>query len=307
MATLAQGVATQRSLTQRRLIPKYGGYLLVLPAIVYVLALIGFPLTLGVWYSLTNTTVAQPGHFIGLQNFIDVAKDPTFRLAVRNTLIIGIVATAAKITLSVALAFLMLGAFPGRSIMRILFVLPWTIPIALSTIAYKWMFISQYSVVNWIFVNLGILDPPGINWLGQALPAMMAVIFVSTWRAVPFGAITVLAGLTAIPTDVIEAARIDGAGWWARFSKVIVPIIAPILFIALLFDLIFTLTELTVVFILTGGGPVDQTQVLANYALQVGVSGTQLGQGAAIALYMVPVLLILTLLSLRHIAKREGM
>jgi multiple sugar transport system permease protein len=306
MATLARGVAAPRSLAHRLSTPRIAGYLLVLPAIVYVLALIGFPLVLGVWYSLTDTTVARPGTFVGLQNFVDAAKDPTFRLAVRNTLIIGVIATAAKITLSVALAFLMLGAFPGRGILRVLFVLPWTIPIALSTIAYKWMFHSQYSVINWILVNLGIVDQ-GIQWLGTPIPAMAAVIFVSTWRAVPFGAITVLAGLTAIPTDVIEAARIDGAGWWARFTKVIVPIIAPILFIALLFDLIFTLTELTVVFILTGGGPVDQTQVLANYALQVGVNGTQLGQGAAIALYLLPVLLILTILSLRHIGKREGM
>jgi len=280
--------------------------LLVLPAVVYVLALVGFPLVLGIWYSLTNTTVATPGRFIGFQNFVDVAADPTFRLAVRNTLIIGVVATAAKITLSVALAFLMLGAFPGRGILRTLFVLPWTIPIALSTIAYKWMFHSQYSVINSVGVSLGLFDR-GPNWLGTMPAAMLAVIFVSTWRAVPFGAITVLAGLTAIPAEVIEAARIDGAGWWARFRHVIVPIIAPILFIALLFDLIFTLTELTVVFVLTGGGPVDQTQVLANYALQVGVSGGQLGQGAAIALYLLPALLILTVLSLRHIGRREGL
>jgi multiple sugar transport system permease protein len=307
MATLVRGVSTPRTMAQRLRAPRHAGYLLVLPAVIYVLALIGFPLVLGVWYSLTNTTVAAPGRFVGLQNFIDVVKDPTFRLAVRNTLIIGIIATAAKITLSVALAFLMLGAFPGRGVMRVLFVLPWTIPIALSAIAYKWMFISQYSVVNWILIHLGILSDPGINWLGTPIPAMAAVIWVSTWRAVPFGAITVLAGLTAIPTEVIEAARIDGAGWWARFIKVIVPIIAPILFIALLFDLIFTLSELTVVYILTGGGPVDQTQILANYSLQVGVSGTQLGQGAAIALYLLPVLLILTILSLRRIGKQEGM
>ena len=306
MATVARGVAVPRTLGQRLRAPRVAGYLLVLPAVVYVLALVGFPLVLGVWYSLTNTTVATPGRFIGFQNFVDVAADPTFRLAVRNTLIIGVVATAAKITLSVALAFLMLGAFPGRGILRTLFVLPWTIPIALSTIAYKWMFHSQYSVVNWVLIQAGILDQ-GIQWLGTPIPAMAAVIFVSTWRAVPFGAITVLAGLTAIPGEIIEAARIDGAGWWARFWQVIVPIIAPILFIALLFDLIFTLTELTVVFVLTGGGPVDQTQVLANYSLQVGVSGGQLGQGAAIALYLLPVLLVLTVLSLRHIGKREGL
>lgn len=306
MATLARGVAAPRTFADRLRTPRVAGYLLVLPAVVYVLALVGFPLVLGVWYSLTNTTVATPGRFIGLQNFVDVTRDPTFRLAVRNTLIIGVVATVAKITLSVALAFLMLQAFPGRGLMRTLFVLPWTIPIALSTIAWKWMFHSQYSVLNWMLLNAGLVDQ-GIQWLGKPVTAMAAVIFVSTWRAVPFGAITVLAGLTAIPPEIIEAARIDGAGWWARFRHIIVPIIAPILFIALLFDLIFTLSELTVVFLLTGGGPVDQTQVLANYALQVGVSGTQLGQGAAIAVYMLPVLLVLTILSLRHIGQREGM
>jgi multiple sugar transport system permease protein len=129
---------------------------------------------------------------------------------------------------------------------------------------------------------------------------------VSTWRAVPFGAIVVLAGLTALPSEVIDAARVDGAGWWKRFQAVIVPLIAPILFIAVLFDLIFTLTELTVVYLLTGGGPVDTTQVLANYALQVGVPGSQLGQGAAIALFLLPVLLVLTILALRHIGRREA-
>jgi multiple sugar transport system permease protein len=176
----------------------------------------------------------------------------------------------------------------------------------LSTIGWKWMFNSQYSVINWMLLHAGIIDQ-NIQWLGTPIAAMAAVILVSTWRAVPFGAITVLAGLTAVPTDVIDAARIDGANWWARFQKVIVPIIAPILFIAILFDLIFTLTELTVVYLLTGGGPVDQTQVLANYALQVGVIGSQLGQGAAIAVYFVPLLLVLTVVALRSIARREGL
>src|SRR6266571_1944132 len=301
MATLAAGRVAQRSLAVRITTPQVMGYLLVLPAVIYVLALIGFPLVLGVWYSLTDTTVATPGTFVGLQNFVDVTRDPTFTLAVRNTLIVGIVATVAKIVLSVALAFLMLGAFPGRGILRTLFVLPWTIPIALSTFAYKWMFQSQYSVVNWMLVATGLTDH-GPNWLGTMPTAMIAVILVSTWRAVPFGAITILAGLSAVPSELIEAARIDGAGWQQRFRAIILPIIAPILFIALLFDLIFTLTELTVVYLLTGGGPVDQTQVLANYALQVGVRGGDLGQGAAVALYLLPVLLMLTLISLHSIA-----
>ena len=306
MATAARPVAVPRLLSRPARLPLLSPYLLVLPAGIYVLALIGFPLVLGVWYSLTDITVARDGVFVGLRNFVDATRDPTFRLAVRNTLIVGIVATAAKITLSVALAFLMLGAFPGRKILRALFVLPWTVPIALSTIGWKWMFHSQYSVINWMLLNVGMIDQ-NIQWLGTPIAAMAAVIVVSTWRAVPFGAITVLAGLTAVPADVIDAARIDGAGWWARFRSVIVPIIAPILFIAVLFDLIFTLTELTVVYLLTGGGPVDQTQVLANYALQVGVVGSQLGQGAAIATYFLPVLLVLTVAALRSIGRREGL
>jgi len=307
VSTLASGVVVVPravAAAPRRAL-RLKGYLLVLPAVIYVLALLGFPLVLGLWYSLTDATVVRDGRFIGLKNFADALRDPTFRLAIRNTLIIATVATAAKITLSVALAFLLLGAFRGRSVLRTLFVLPWTIPVALSTIAWKWMFHSQFSVINWILLKVGLIDQ-SIQWLGTPVPAMIAVIVVSTWRAVPFGAIVVMAGLTALPSDVIDAARVDGANWWQRFQRVIVPLIAPILFIAVLFDLIFTLTELTVVFLLTGGGPVDQTQVLANYALQVGVSGTQLGQGAAIALFMLPVLLVLTIMALRTIARREA-
>src|SRR5919201_1392230 len=243
---MASAAIPQRAVSRRLLASRYMGYLLVLPAVIYVLALVGFPLVLGIWYSLTDVTVAREGQFIGLKNFVDATRDPTFRLAVRNTLIIGVISTIAKITLSVALAFLMLGAFPGRRVVRALFVLPWTVPIALSTIGWKWMFHSQYSVINWLLLKVGIIDQ-NIQWLGTPVAAMAAVIVVSTWRAVPFGAITVMAGLTAIPADVVDAARIDGASWWDRFQKVIVPIIAPILFIAVLFDLIFTLSELTVV------------------------------------------------------------
>src|SRR5438046_1836953 len=197
MATLARGLASPRVIAHRLTTPKVAGYLLILPAIVYVLALIGIPLVLGISYSMSSITVADPGHFVGFQNFTDAFKDKTFfnpdlirPSAVRNTLIIGVIATVAKITLSVALAFLMLGAFPGRGILRTLFVLPWTIPIALSTIAWKWMFHSQYSVLNWLLVTWG-LTGHGPNWLGTMPAAMMAVIFVSTWRAVPFGAITI--------------------------------------------------------------------------------------------------------------------
>src|ERR687883_1264127 len=198
MATVARGLAVPRPLTQLRLPRHAAGYLLVLPAVVYVLALIGFPLVLGIWYSLTDVTVAREGHFVGLRNFLEATRDPSFRLAVRNTLIVAVVSTAAKITLSVGLAFLMLGAFPGRRVLRALFVLPWTVPIALSTIDWKWMFHSQYSVINWMLLKANIIDQP-IQWLGTPIAAMAAVIVVSTPRAGPVGAITGLAGPTGVP------------------------------------------------------------------------------------------------------------
>src|SRR5256714_2120034 len=185
MATLARGMELPRTVAVPRRAVRLKGYLLVLPAVIYVLALLGFPLVLGVWYSLTDVTVVRDGRFIGLKNFVDAARDPTFRLALRNTLIIATVATAAKITLSVALAFLLLGAFRGRSVLRTLFVLPWTIPIALSTIAWKWMFHSQFSVVNWILLKVGLIDQ-SIQWLGPPLPALFAGLLLRTWRAVPF-------------------------------------------------------------------------------------------------------------------------
>src|SRR5438067_1307481 len=188
MATIAQRVAAPSVALRRAGRQRVAPYLLILPAGIYVLALIAFPLVMGIWYSLTDVTVARDGVFVGLRNFVDATRDPTFRLAVRNTTIIAVVATAAKITLSVGLAFLMLGAFPGRKIMRALFVLPWTVPIALSTIGWKWMFSSQYSVINWMLLHAGIIDA-NIQWLGTPIAAMAAVILVSTWRAVPFGAI----------------------------------------------------------------------------------------------------------------------
>src|SRR5260370_23367301 len=199
MATMAEGIAAPRVALRRAGRQRLAPYLLVLPAGIYVLALIAFPLVMGIWYSLTDITVARDGVFVGLRNFVDATRDPTFRLAVRNTTIIAVVATAAKITLSVALAFLMLGAFPGRKIMRALFVLPWTVPIALSTIGWKWMFNSQFSVINWMLLHAGIIDQ-NIQWLGTPIAPLIPFIFVSTWPPPPFAPTTLLPDLPPLPT-----------------------------------------------------------------------------------------------------------
>ena len=306
MVSLASGVAIPRTRAlDKRAFRFNKGYLLVLPAVIYVLALIGFPLGMGIWYSLTDATVARDGRFIGLKNFVDVLRDPTFGLALRNTLIIAVVATAAKITLSVALAFLLLGAFPGRSFLRTLFVLTLDDPDCAQH--------DRLEVDVPLPVQRGELDA------AQGWPHRSGHSVARDTRAGhDRGHSGQYLARRAVWSHRRDG-RADGAprrrdrrgprGW--RQLVAALParhraLIAPILFIALLFDLIFTLTELTVVFLLTSGGPVDQTQVLANYALQVGVSGSQLGEGAAIALFLLPVLILLTVFALRSIARREA-
>jgi multiple sugar transport system permease protein len=184
--------------------------------------------------------------------------------------------------------------------------LPWTLPVALSILGWKFgMFDPQFSVVNWTASHLGIIRSPYPNWLGDPLFAMIAVMTVNVWRGFPFSAIIVLAGLTSIPSDILDAARVDGANWWQRWQRVIVPMIAPILFVGLLFDVVFTFTDLSVVYLLTNGGPINATDVLPTLAFRTGILGGSLGRGSAIALFMLPLLVVAVIVMLRSLRRRE--
>lgn len=299
------------------------GYLLLAPAIIYILALVAVPFGLAIWYSLSNVTVDnQGGTFVGLRNFVDLLGNETFQTAMRNTLLYTLASIVINSVLGTLLAFILLDDFPGKRIVRFLILLPWTIPIALTILSWKWMFDSQYSVINWIGVHAGIYNallwisstfnigalagPYPINWLGRPDIAMGAVIAVNVWRNFPFAAIILLAGLTSIPPEIIDAARIDGARAWTRYTKIIVPMIAPILFIGLLFNIIFTITDLTIVYLLTKGGPANATLLLSLRAFQVGIDSGDLGRGAAIALFFFPVLLVFAIIFLRSLQKREA-
>jgi multiple sugar transport system permease protein len=193
---------------------------------------------------------------------------------------------------------------PGTRIFRLIILLPWTIPIALSSITWKWMFDSQYSIINWIGRHLGIIQGNPI-WLGDPVLAAISIIIVNVWRGFPFAAIILLAGLTSIPQDILDAAEMDGANGLVRFRKVIVPMIAPILFIGGLYDLVFSLTDLTVVNLLTNGGPANTTHVLASYAFLVGVQSGALSRGAAIAVLLLPILFVVIVLVLRSLKRRD--
>ena len=285
------------------------GYLLLAPAMIYIIALVAIPFFLALKFSLTDATVTNLNGergFIGLENFTGLLKDQTFIAALKNTLFYSFVTAIINSILGTILAFILLAKFRGKKFVRYLVLLPWTIPIALTIQAWKWMFHPQYSVLNWLGKHTHIITAQyGIQWLGQPKPAMASIIIVNVWRNFPFSAVILLAGLTSIPQDNIDAAKIDGANWLTRYRKIIVPMIAPILFIGLLFNLVFNFTDLTIVYLLTQGGPGNATEVLASYAFKVGIASGQLGKGAAVTLFLFPVLLLFSIVFLRQLRKRE--
>ena len=203
-------------------------------------------------------------------------------------------------------ALLLLRPFRGRKIVRALVILPWAVPIALATVAWEWMFDSLYSVINWALIALGIVTRSAApNWLGTPHLAMLSVIVVNAWRFFPFAIVIFLAGITAVPQDVLDAATVDGAGFWRRNYQIIMPMILPIVAIGLVFGIVFTFTDLSIVFLMTMGGPVGATSVLGFAGFQTGINSGDVAHGAAISLFMLPVLLVVVVAMLRFIRRRE--
>jgi multiple sugar transport system permease protein len=281
-------------------------YGLILPASLYLAALLIYPLALAIWFSLSNASVADPaGSFVGLRNYVLLWNDDAFRLALANSFLFTFGSEIGKAILGTGLAFLLLRQFRGKRLLRGLLMLPWTLPIALTALSWQWMFDPQFSVINWTAAHLGLIHQTYPNWLGREPYAFIAILTVNIWRGFPFSAIILLAGLSSVPQDIIESARIDGAGFLYRFHYIIVPMILPILLVGLIFDVVFTFTDLSVVYLITHGGPINTTHILPTLAFQNGISGGDLAGGSAIALSMVPVLLIAVVLMLRLMKRRE--
>jgi len=283
------------------------GSIFVAPAILYVLLLVGVPLLLAVYYSVSAFTIYNPSwRFVGLANFEQIVQNPVFLQTLANTFIFTFGSQILGLILGKFGALLLLRPFPGRKIVRALIILPWAVPVALATVAWQWMFDSLYSVINWTLIALGIITrSQAPNWLGNQYLAMLSVIVVNAWRFFPFAIVIFLAGITAIPQDVLDAATIDGAGFWRRNYQIIVPMILPILAVGLIFGIVFTFTDLSIVFLLTMGGPVSATSVLGFEGFQVGIISGDVSHGAAISLFMLPVLFVVVVLMLRFIRRRE--
>jgi multiple sugar transport system permease protein len=283
---------------------RFLGPAFVTPALLLILLLVAYPFGMAFYFALSNTFIGRPSHFIGIRNFVTLWESDAFRQTFQNAFVFTASAVALKLVLGITLALLLNQQLWFKRMIRGAVLLPWVIPTALSTLGWWWMFNSLYSVVNWTCIALGIMDPPGPNWLGQKYYAMTAVVIVNVWRGLPFFAITILAGLVSIPRELYEAAESDGAGPTARFWHVTLPLLKPVLGIVVLFSTIFTFSDFNIVYVLTRGGPINSTHLFATLARQVGLESGQIGQGAAISLYLFPVLALVVWIQLRFVRRQ---
>jgi multiple sugar transport system permease protein len=283
------------------------GPALMAPAVVYLILVVGYPLVLAFLYAFSDaTTGSQSLHFVGFQTFVAAVKDPVFLTTLRNTFVFTAISQALVVILSTVLAFVLTANFHGRWFVRFLVLLPWTTPVALSAVIWLWMLDSIFSPFDWFAQLLGIVPPGGhIIFLGQSDLAMGSVIALQTWRILPLATVILMAGLSAIPSEVSDAAEVDGAGFWRRLFGITLPLLSPVMTVALLFGIVFTFTDMAAVFVLTGGGPGNATQVLASWAFYKGINGGNLAVGAADALIMFPVLLGLATILLRIASRAE--
>ena len=321
-ATAAHPRARRDLLEERRFLAP----VLIGPAVLFIIVLVGGPLLLAVYLSLTDATAGQlTGDFVGLSNFIEAWDNPVFRRALRNTILFTVVSQVVVLLCAGVLAHALVRRFRGKWIIRFLILLPWAAPIPLSAVAWLWMYDSLFSVVSWTLIHdllpgggsfhlykvFNAVTPWSIEpfnqpqWLGDPTLALGAIISVHAWRVIPFATVIFLAGLASIPSEVDDAAKVDGATGLKKFWYVTLPLQLPIATVALLFGIVFTATDMTVVYILTRGGPFNSSQMLTTWSYQTGINAGSLGEGAAISLYLLPVLLVVAVLMLRFARKTE--
>ena len=281
------------------------GVAMLAPALVYVILLVGVPFGLAILLSFSNATAGSLSFaWVGGRNYAAILGDPIFLRSLRNTAIVTIGSQVLVVVLATAAAQVFRATFRGKRLARLVLLLPWAVPVSLAAIAWTWIFDSTFSVLNWTLKATHLLHG-WLYWLGDPGLALVAIIIVQAWRIFPFATVIVLAGLSSIPQDVVEAAIVDGAGFWRRLFKVELPLLLPVVAVAVLFGVVYTATDLGVVYILTGGGPANTTQVLPTLAFQRGVLGADLGQGAAIAVFLLPFLIVVAVAMLRLARRAE--
>lgn len=282
------------------------GPALVAPAVIILVALIAYPFFVAIGLSLTDRTIARAdtGSFIGLANYAKLLQDSIFQKTTINTLNYAVVSVFFKLVLGMILALVLDQVKLFKNVFRGAILLPWIIPTSLSALGWLWMFDSQFSVINRIMQDLGIMDQR-IIWLGKPTTAMLSIQIVNIWRGIPFFAISLLAGLQAIPEDLYEASKIDGASAWQQFWSVTVPSLMPITLVVTLFSIVQTMADFQIVYVLTRGGPLNSTHLFATLTHQTAILGGKLGEGAAVSLFMFPILVVCAVILLRYLQKDD--
>jgi len=285
---------TSRSLLERE---SSLGVILMLPGALLLMVFMAYPFFLGIWLSITDSMIGQIGHFIGLRNFKDLLTDTIFQQTAWNTFVYAMVTVPFKAALGLGLALILNNRMRFSNPIRAAVMMPYIVPTALSTLGWFMILDPIFSPISWLLRHFGILHK-NINFLGDPGLAISSVCLANIWRGLPFFAIIILAGLQAVPHELQEAAAIDGAGMWHRFLHVTVPHIKGVVLIATLLSIIFTFADFQLIYVLTKGGPANQTHIFGTYAYQIGLSATDIGMGAAIALYMFPILTVFAVILL---------
>jgi multiple sugar transport system permease protein len=295
------------------------GYVLLIPAFVLIMVFIAYPFVLGIWMSMTDKLVGTAGNFVGLANYSRLLESGIFLTAAWNTVFFTFMATVFKAALGMWLAVLLNRKFRFARVTRATILLPFIVPTVLSTLAWLWMFDATFSVFNWVLRYLWQMDISifgltlkenwgffrGPLWLGDPGMAMFSVILVNVWRGLPFFAISFLAGLQTIPPELYDAADIDGATGWKKFWHVTLPLIKPVAIVVVVFSIVITFADFQLVYVLTRGGPNNETHLLATLAYQLGMTSGNIGQGAAVALFMLPILATVIMFQVWYL-RRQG-
>jgi multiple sugar transport system permease protein len=280
------------------------GIILMLPGALLLIVFMAYPFFLGIWLSMSDSMIGRMGRFIGLRNFIDLLDDSIFLQTMRNTFTYALVTVPFKAVLGLGLALALNNRMRFTNPIRAAVMMPWIVPTALSTLGWFLIFDPVFSPISWLLKQMGVIHT-NINFLGDPGLAISMLCLVNIWRGMPFFGVTILAGLQAVPQELHEAAAIDGANAWHRFRHVTIPSIKGIVLIASLLSIIWTFADFQLIYILTKGGPANQTHIFGTYAYQIGLSATQIGMGAAIALYMFPILSVFAMLLLMYLRKED--
>ena len=304
-AIRTKAIISEPSLMERLMTNRdWLGFWFMLPAAAFLILFLAYPLGLGVWLSFTDARLGRGGVFVGLENYSYLIDDPTFWLTVFNTILYTTVASTIKFAIGLYLALLLNERLPFKAIIRAVVRIPFIVPTVLSAIAFWWLFDPQFSIISWSMMKLGLITQY-INFLGDPWNARWSVIFANIWRGVPFVAITLLAGLQTVSPSLYEAATIDGATPWQNFRYITYPLLTPIIAVVMTFSVLFTFTDFQLIWVMTRGGPVNATHLMATYSYQRGIMSGYLGEGSAIATAMIPFLLGAILVSWFGLQRRK--